>query len=218
MRGSRGAIRLLLADELEISRRGTRALLEASPKLAVVGEAADGERLLELAQRLDSDVIVMELALPRVSGIEVIRRLARLGRAPRVAVLSSWTARDDVVAAMRAGAGAYVTRRSRLDDLFEAIEAVRAGARFLAPEVRGYADDALGAAGLPEGRASAPLTHREREVLGHIVRGLSSREIGARLQVATRTVESHRAKIMKKLRIHKASGLVRFAIREGLGP
>jgi DNA-binding NarL/FixJ family response regulator len=218
MRGPE-ATRLLLADELEISRAGTRALFDARPALlSVVGEASDGERLLELAGQLEPDVIVMDLALPRVPGIEVIRRLARRGDAPRAVVLSSWTARDDVMAAMRAGAGAYVTRRSSVTSLFEAILVVRAGGRFLAPEVRADAEDALAAPGLADAQAPMPLTSREREVLGYIVRGLSSREIGDRLQVATRTVESHRAKIMKKLRIHKASGLVRFAIREGLGP
>jgi DNA-binding NarL/FixJ family response regulator len=207
---------IILADGHAIFRDAVRALLETCEGFNVIGEASDGQQALDLAHELKPDVLVTEIALPRLSGIEVARRLSRSGSRSRVLILSSHEGRSQVQQAMRSGAVGYVTKSGSAPDLIQAIEAVRSGRGYLSPLVAQHVVDAVAQRGTSNADRSNELTSREREVLQLVAEGLSSKEIASCLGVSTRTVESHRAKVMDKLGIHKVSGLVRFAIREGL--
>ena len=207
---------IVLADGHAIFRDAVRALIETCDGMTVVGEAGDGQQALEMAGELKPDVVVTEIALPRLSGIEVARRLSRSGSRSRVVILSSHEGRSQVQQAMRSGAVGYVTKSGSAPDLIQAIEAVRDGRGYLSPLVAQHVVDAVAQRGPGNADRSNELTSREREVLQLVAEGLSSKEIASCLGVSTRTIESHRAKVMDKLGIHKVSGLVRFAIREGL--
>lgn len=208
--------RIVLADDHRIVRQGLRTLLESQGGFRVVGEAADGEEAVEAAAALAPDVVLMDICMPRLSGIEATRRIAKATHPPRVLVLSMLEARSYVEEAFRAGAMGYVVKSAPPSDLTAAIEAVRSGSSYLSPAVTHQVLDTIAP---PEG-AKAPqratLTEREREVLQLIAEGYSSREIADRIQLSCKTVETHRANLMDKLAIHKVAGLVRFAMRAGL--
>lgn len=207
---------IVLVDGHAIFRDAVRALIDTCDDMSVVGEAGDGQQALEMANELKPDVLVTEIALPRLSGIEVARRLSRSGCRSRVVILSSHEGRSQVQQAMRSGAAGYVTKSGSAPELIQAIEAVREGRGYLSPLIAQHVVDAVAQRGPTHADRSNELTSREREVLQLVAEGLSSKEIASCLGVSTRTVESHRAKVMDKLGIHKVSGLVRFAIREGL--
>ena len=210
---------ILLADHHTIFREVIRKLLEKREDLRVVGEAADGQQAMLLAQQLKPDVVLMEITLPRLSGLEVTRRLVRSGCRSSVLILSVHDSRPHVEEALRAGASGYLVKTGSSDELMQAIDAVGAGRSYLSSAVAQHVVDAITC----EGHASSPnlrrLTSREREVLQLIAEGLSNKEIATELGVSTRTIDSHRFNLMEKLSIRRVSGLVRFAIREGLlGP
>lgn len=207
---------IVLADDHRLVREGLRRLLEERPDLRVVGEAATGDEAVALATSQHPDMVVMDLAMPGLSGIEATRRIRQSGNGTRVLVLSMYGDRGHVEEVLRAGASGYVLKDAASADLLEAIDAVRAGDSFLSSGVTQQVVDALTRPGESSDRSLASLTDREREVLTLIAEGLSSKEIGDRLGVSLKTVESHRANLMDKLDIHKVSALVRFAIRAGL--
>jgi two-component system response regulator NreC len=207
---------ILLADHHRIVREGVRRILEQREDFTVVGEAADGESAVRQVEEKKPDIAIVELLMPRLSGVEAIRRIVKLGRT-RCVVLSAHQSRRHVQDALHAGACGYVLKDVSSNQLLEAIDVVRFGRFFFSPDVTQYVVDA--ATGSAAGRLDSglpSLTNREREVLQLIAEGLSTKEIAACLGVATRTADSHRGRLMEKLGIHKASGLVRFAIREGL--
>jgi len=209
---------ILLAEDHEVLRDGLRTLIEATEDLEVVAEASDGATAVELAQRHRPDVAVVDIWLPRLSGIEATQRIRENGRS-RVLILSQHESWSYVQQALKAGAAGYLVKTSSASELLTAIRAVCAGKSYLSPEIAGQLVDAFSR---PEPGSGAPLpalsalSEREREVLQLIGEGLSSKEIAGELGVAARTAEAHRANVMHKLKIHKTAGLVRFAIREGL--
>jgi DNA-binding NarL/FixJ family response regulator len=207
---------IVLADDHRLVREGLRRLLEERADLRVVGEASTGDEAVALATAEHPDLVVMDLAMPGLSGVEATRRIRQSGNGTRVLVLSMYGDRSHVEEVLRAGASGYVLKDAATSDLLEAIDAVRAGDSFLSAGVTQQVVDALTRPGEPSDRSLASLTDREREVLTLIAEGLSSKEIGDRLGVSLKTVESHRANLMDKLDIHKVSALVRFAIRAGL--
>lgn len=205
---------LLLVDPHTVVRDGIRAFLASRHDLSILGEAGDGIRALELADRLRPRVVVTELTLPRLAGIEVVRRLCESDAS--VLVLSGCDSRSSVEQALRAGASGYMPKTGDGKELVQAIEVVRDGRRYLSPSVAEQVVDSI-AHGPQKGASGLMLlTAREREVLQLVAEGLSSKEIAAELSLSTKTVESHRANLMEKLGIRKVSGLVRFAIRERL--
>lgn len=208
--------RILLAEDHGIVREGLRKLLEERDHLTVVGEASNGEEAVEMAARLRPDLVVMDLGLPKLSGIEATRKICGVGEPPRVLVLSMHREQDYVQEVLRAGAAGYVLKDSAASELVAAIEAVRAGDSYLSPAITQHVVDAVARPREATAEALATLTDREREVLELIAEGLSSKEIASRLGVSLKTIESHRSNLMDKLGIHKVSGLVRFAIRAGM--
>jgi two-component system, NarL family, response regulator NreC len=208
---SSARVRVVLAEDHTIVREGLRALLSGCDDVEVVGEAADGEEALNVTTALRPEVVVMDLGLPRVHGVDAIRELRRRLPEVRVVVLSMHSTEDYVRPALRAGASGYLVKGSGLSDLVKAIRLVSQGGTFLD---RGLAE--LVFAEPAAGSAENELTSRESEVLQRVADGESSAEIAKALSVSVKTVESHRSRTMAKLGVANAAALVREAIRRGL--
>ena len=210
--------RVLLADDHNLVRAGVRRILESHPGIEVVGEVADGAAALEFLSREPADVLVLDLSMPGMDGFETLKRVRAVAPAIKVLVLSMHADAEYVARAVREGADGYILKDSAVHDLVNAVKAVRAGQVFHSPEVQRSLSD------LVRGRAMAPgtldeLTAREREMLQCIAEGLATKDIAARFAISARTVETHRANLMRKLAVHSVAQLVRIAIREGLvGP
>jgi DNA-binding NarL/FixJ family response regulator len=203
-------VSILVADDHKIVREGLIRLLEAREDFTVIGEAANGEEAVALAMEKCPDIVLMDINMPKLSGIDATRQLGKAGCQSKILVLSMHEGRAYVEEVLRAGASGYVVKNSASTDVHNAIDAVRSGASYLSPV------DAIARPGDVGPSGISMLTEREREVLKLIAEGLSSKEIAADLGVSLKTIDSHRSNLMEKLDIHKASGLVRFAIRAGL--
>lgn len=203
-------IRLMLVDDHPLVRDGLRARLDAVPGLAVVAEAGDAQTALQEAERARPDIVLMDIGLRGTNGIEATRALRAAQPGLRVLVLSMHDNPAYVRAAQQAGARGYLVKDCLAEDIVHAVRSVMAGEDLLAaPEVPPAAE-----AIDPAASSGLPLTPREREVLALIAEGLSSREIGARLAMSTRTVETHRTHLRRKLHLTSAAALVRFAVEQ----
>lgn len=211
-------IRLLLVDDQDIVRAGLHSLLEADQELEVVGEVGTGEAAIALATELRPDVVLMDLTLPDMSGVEATRQIKRT--APKVSVLALTIHEDEAYffEMLNAGASGYVPKRASPDDLRAAIHVAAAGDVYLHPIVAGaLVQDYLRRVHSGVERQSYDgLTPRQREVLTLIAEGLSNQDIGSRLRISVRTVERHRENIMDRLNLHNRTELVKYALRKGL--
>ena len=207
---------ILLADDHRLVREGLRRLIEEHEDFRVIGEATNGEEAVELVKTMSPDVAILDISMPRLSGIDATRKISKTGSDTKVLILSMHANQSYVEEVLRAGASGYVLKDAAAADLMQAIEAVRAGESFLSPSVTQHVVEALARPGDRPAVAASQLTDRERQVLTLIADGLSSKQIAEQLGVSLKTIESHRANLMDKLDIHKVSGLVRFAIRAGL--
>jgi DNA-binding NarL/FixJ family response regulator len=207
---------IVVADDHKIVREGIRKLLETREDFKVVGEASDGEEAVQMVLDKQPDVALMDIWMPRLSGIDATRRIGKRGLDTKVLVLSMHESRTYVEEVLRAGAAGYIVKNAASSDLLQAIDAVCEGASYLSPSITQQVVDAIARPGDAAPSGVATLTDREREVLQLIAEGLSSKEIAGMLGVSLKTVDSHRSNLMEKLDIHKVSGLVRFAIRAGL--
>ena len=206
-------IRVLLADDHAMVRKGFRLILEAQPDMAIVGEAGNGRETIEQAENTRPDVIVMDVAMPELNGIEATRRLST--SAPRTRILALSMHKDSVYVReiLKAGARGYLLKDSIDSDLVNAVRAVARGDGYLSPAV----SDAV----LSDYRRHVTdpvdlLTSREREVLQLIAEGRTNKEIASTLNLSVYTVDAHRGKIMEKLNLHSTGELVRFAVRNGM--
>ncbi len=209
--------KLLLVDDHEIVRAGLRMLLMAEEDMEIVGEAGSGEEALTLMRETAPDVVLMDVAMPGMSGVEATRRIKRMR--PQTAVLALTMHEDEAYffQMLEAGASGYVPKRAAADDLVSAIRAVREGNVFLYPSLaRLLVEDYLNKGRSDETRGADPLTPREREVLVLIAEGLTNREIADKLVISVKTVDRHRENIMRKLNLHKRVDLVKYAIEKGL--
>ncbi len=209
-------VSIVVADDHKIVREGLIRLLESREDYTVVGEASDGEEAVAVVMDMQPDVVLMDLNMPKLSGIEATRQLDRAGCRSKILVLSMQEGQGYVEEVLRAGASGFVVKNSASKDVYNAIDAVRSGASYLSPAITQQVVDAIARAKTTGSSAVSILTEREREVLKLITDGLSSKEIASDLGVSLKTIDSHRSNLMKKLDIHKVSGLVRFAIRSGL--
>lgn len=200
-------IRVLLAEDHTIVREGLEALLAAVPDVVVVGVADDGRAAVRAAEALSPDVVVMDLGMPELNGVDATRQLRAACPRTQVVVLSMYSGEEHVRPAIRAGARGYLVKGSGLSDLVTAIRAVHAGEAFFSPAAaKVLIDDG------PE----EELTGREREVLQLVAEGCSTAEIARRLHLSPKTIEGHRGRLMTKLSVGNVAGLVRHAVRLGL--
>jgi DNA-binding NarL/FixJ family response regulator len=213
-----GVIRVLLADDQRVVREGLAMLVGLLPGVEVVGTAADGEQAVAMAARLDPDVVLMDLRMPRCDGVEATRRLRGRGERPPVVVLTTYADDRSVVDALRAGARGYLTKDAGADDIESALRRVVAGQPAIDPAVQHHLLDALGAGPVAAAPAPAGLTPRELDVLALIADGLSNAEIAARLVVAEATVKTHVNHILAKTGARDRAQVVAFAFRAGIAP
>ena len=211
----RPATRVLLADDHNLVRAGVRKILEAQPGFEVVGEVGDGAAVLEALAKTEVDVLVLDLTMPGMDGFEVLRRAKEVRPGLRVLVLTMHAGSEYVTRAVREGADGYLLKDSAVQELVAAIEAVMAGRSYYSAQVQHELGQLL-RAGSTLGRPLDLLTDRERDVLRLVARGLSTKEIAARLDISPRTVDTHRANLMRKLGLRSVALLTQFAIREGL--
>jgi DNA-binding NarL/FixJ family response regulator len=213
------SIRVLLVDDHELMRQGLRSILDDDEEVEVVGEAAGGREAVAMVRTLSPDVVVMDVAMKDLNGIEATRQIRAECPGVRVLALSSHSDSRYVRAILQAGACGYVLKANAYDDLRRALEAARTGKSYLCADVtEGVVGAALGEEGQAAHSAGVSLSPREREVLQLLAEGLSSPAIAKRLFIATTTVETHRRNIMGKLGIHSVADLTKYAIREGLTP
>lgn len=212
-------IRIVLADDHALIRSGIATLLKGSLEIEVVGEASDGEEAIERVKELSPDVIVIDLSMPKLSGIEATRIITKRFPGTRVIVLTMHENEEYVYQILRSGAGGYVLKSAGKEEISAAIRAVAGGEKFFSPRVsqimaEGYVRRGEGEAQQPGNEV--PLTKREREIIVLVSQGLTNQQIATQLYISPRTVDTHRTNIMQKLDIHDLANLVRYAIDHGL--
>ena len=211
---------IALADDHIVVRQGLRALLETEPDFRIVGEAGDGPEAVHLVERLQPDVLVLDLMLPGLSGLEVTRLVRQGSPQTRVLILSMYADEAYVLRALKNGAAGYVLKDSSAADLVQAVREVAGGRRYLSPPLSERAIEryAQRAETSIQEDSYETLTTREREVLHLAAEGHTSAEIAARLGISPRTAETHRANLMRKLGLESQTDLIRYALRRGIVP
>jgi two-component system, NarL family, response regulator NreC len=209
-------LRVLLADDHGIVRRGLRSLIETQPDLKVVAEAGDGLEAIKLCEEHRPDAVILDVAMPKLNGIEVAERVQKLPHPPSVLMLSMHADESYIIRALAAGARAYLLKDATDEDLIPALRAVAAGRPFFSPSVTGVLIEdyvrQLQARGLTD--SYHLLTDREREVLQLLAEGRSNKEVAALLDVGVSTIETHRANLMQKLNLHNTAEIVLYAVRK----
>jgi DNA-binding NarL/FixJ family response regulator len=212
-------LRVVLADDHALVRAGIRSLLERMPGVEVVGEADNGIEALASIESNQPDVVLIDIAMRGLNGLEVASRVAKTWPQVRVIILSMHADEEYVAQALRAGAVGYLLKDSATAELDLALEAARRGETYLSPSIsraviRGYLSRSPG----EEQKAASPLTPRQREILTLVADGKSTKEIAQLLELSAKTVETHRAQLMERLNIHDVAGLVKYALQAGLIP
>jgi DNA-binding NarL/FixJ family response regulator len=210
---------IVLADDHHLVREGLRALLDAEEDLSVVGEAANGLSAVQMVEKLQPDMLIVDLMMPDLNGLEVTRHVNQYMSGIHIIVLSMHANEAYVLQALRNGASGYVLKESRADELVHAVREVIAGRHYLSPPlseraIEMYVEKSQSATLDPY----ETLTTREREILHLTAQGHSATEIATRLSVSPRTVETHRANLMRKLDLHTQTDLIRYALRRGIIP
>lgn len=210
------SVKVLLVEDHALVRAGIRSLLDAAHGIEVIGEARDGREALALLRTLTVDVVVMDITMPGLNGLETTKKLKKIYPNTRVLMLSMYSTDEYVVQSLRYGADGYLVKDSAAPELERAIQTVARGERYLGEgEIRQRLEKQLASAkGIRD--PLERLTPRQREILQLVVEGKKTREIAVILNVSVKTVETHRAQLMDRLGIHDVAGLVRYAIRNGL--
>ena len=211
------SIKVLLVDDHAIIREGLRSLLERQPEMEVIADTDDGRKSIELVRELLPDIVIMDITMPGLNGIEATRQITAEFPDVKVIALSIHSKRRFVADMLSAGATGYILKECLFDELIQAIKAVAAGGRYLSPRitelvVSDYVRRLSAAADSP----FEALTTREREVLQLVAEGKSTKQIALELHVSTKTIEANRRQIMEKLNIHSVAELTKYAVREGL--
>jgi DNA-binding NarL/FixJ family response regulator len=210
-------LRVLLADDHGIVRRGLRSLLEEAGH-SVVAEAADGLEAMQLAEQHQPDLLILDIGMPKLNGIEVAARTQKLGRPPGVIILSMHADESYIIRALASGARAYLLKSATDEDLLPALRAVASGKPFFSPAVTAVLVEdyirRLQAKGLTD--SFDLLTDREKEVLQLLAEGRSNKEVATQLNVGLSTIETHRSNLMQKLNLHSTAEIVLYAVRKGI--
>lgn len=212
-------LRVLIADDHQLFRDGLRSLLQRSAGFTVVGEAGDGLEALRLCNELRPDIVLLDISMPGLNGVEATRRIAAEVPHTRVLILSMHADRRFVAETLRAGASGYLLKDSAFPEVVRAIQSAMEGHVFLSPAITDVvAQDFAVRVPPPQNSAFQLLSPREREVLQLLAEGLATKEIADRLSVSAKTVETHRRQLMEKLGLHSVAELTKYAVREGLTP
>ena len=211
-------IRILLADDHNVMRDGLRLLLERQPGFDVVGEASDGRQVVALAEEHRPDVVVMDIAMPNLNGIEAARRIVAHHPKVAIAILSMHFDESYVIRSLKAGARAYLLKDSAKADLIQAIQAISLGKSFFSPRISSILKEDYMRLMADRGAEDSYdlLTTREREILQLIAEGKSNKEVAAQLYLSLYTVETHRTHILQKLNLHSVPELILYAVRKGI--
>jgi DNA-binding NarL/FixJ family response regulator len=211
-------ISVLLVDDHTVVRQGLRALLNSEEDIDVIGEAENGRQAVMLARKTPPDVVVMDVAMPLLNGLEATRQILKISPSTKVLVLTSYGDDDCVKQLMEAGASGYLIKQTAANDLLKAIREVQRGNAYFSPSIakrlRDQCREAFNSG--HSARRSGELTSREAEVLQLIAEGFSNKQIAAELCISIKTVEKHRQQVMNKLNIHDVAGLTRYAISKGM--
>jgi DNA-binding NarL/FixJ family response regulator len=210
------SIRILLADDHKIFREGMRGLLEKEADMLVIGEASNGKDTVRLAQELHPDVVVMDITMPDLNGIDATSQVKKEAPHTKVLCLSMHSERNFVLAMFKAGAAGYLLKNCAFDELTRAIYAVFSNKMYVSPQITHHVIDESLAQAAAKKVSSMVLTPREREVLQLIAEGKSTKQIADRLHRGVKTIETHRRRIMQKLDIRSVAELTKYAISEGL--
>ncbi|HVV70023.1 MAG TPA: response regulator transcription factor [Verrucomicrobiae bacterium] len=212
-------IRVLIAEDHDVVREGLKILIAADPGIEIAGEASNGQAAVRLAKKLQPDVVLMDLAMPRANGLDAARDIRVQAPRSKVLILSAYKDEETVRKVLEAGVAGYMTKHSAANELLTAIREVGNGKAYYSPtiarQLRGRNERSAGYSG-PAAARPRPLTPRECEVLGLIASGQPNKQIAYTLGVSIKTVEKHRQAVMDKLGIHDIAGLTRYAITKGL--
>jgi DNA-binding NarL/FixJ family response regulator len=207
-------VRILIADDHAVIRRGLRAILESQPEWEVCGEAANGREAVEQVKRLKPDVVVLDITMPELNGLEAMRQILKAAPHTEVLILTMHNSEEMSREVLRAGARGFVLKSDADSSLVTAVDTLRQHKPYLTPQVTAFVlDRYVGKDAEEQLIPAGGLTSREREVIQLVSEGKSNKEVAAALEVGVKTVEAHRASIMHKLRLHSVSELVRYAIR-----
>ena len=210
-------VRIILVDDHGIIRQGLRSLLESQPGVKVVGEAEDGKSAIELVRQLQPDIVITDVTMPNLNGIETTHQITHLFPKVKGIGLSGHSDNSFIMGMLKAGASAYVLKQCLFDELLEAIQVVHKGGRYLGPEVtKAVVSSYVQLLSESNNSPLETLSERERQVLQLITEGKSTKQIAADLHVSTKAIESNRRKIMEKLNSHSLAELVKYAIAGGL--
>lgn len=210
------AIRILLADDHALVRQGIRSLLDKLDEIEVVGEVSDGREAVELSKTIQPDIVLMDITMPGLNGLEAVTRMKKACPTTRVIMLSMHAGEEYFQQALDSGAAGYLLKDADRMELELAIRTVMRGATYLTPAVAKYAVDAYRQKKEGDQGPLASLSSRQKEILQLIAEGYANKEIAQRLDLSPRTVETHRAELMERLNIRDVPGLVRIALRAGL--
>lgn len=211
-------IKIMIADDHTIVRQGMRKLLETYPELQIVGESQDGDETIELVKKLLPEIIIMDISMPGLNGLEATREIKKRSPEIKILILTMHAEKEYIFKILQSGASGYLLKGSAIDELVTAIHAVDRGESYLSPPIsKSIIEDYVGGRQKSRGSVtrSQPLTTREREVLQLIAEGHTSKSIATQLSLSSKTIETHRSHIMQKLNIHNAAGLIRYAIQRG---
>ena len=212
-----GKIKVLVADDHTILRQGIKALLDNQEGIEVIGEAKDGREALAIIEETLPDVILMDIAMPGLNGLEATRRIKKKFPRMKVLVLTMYTNEEYIFQILNAGANGYLVKETAFQDLISAIKAVYKNEAFMSPSIsKKVINSYIKKAQDDEEKTCEILTTREREILQLIAEGNSSKKIAELLFISPKTVETHRTHIMDKLNIHNRTGLIKYAIRKGM--
>ncbi len=211
------SIRIILAEDHKITREGLVNMLKEQPSMEVVGEAGNGREAIQLARELVPDLVIMDVTMPGLNGIDATRIITSMPKNIRVIALSMYSDKQFVQGMMQAGASGYLLKDCAFDELVHAVRSVFKGDTYLSPGIAGIVvEDYVSRLTKSASSASSILTRREREVLQLISEGESTRHIASKLAISVKTVETHRRQMMGKIGIRTIAGLTKYAIREGL--